>query len=268
MDTALGRPIAYGRTAEIYAWKEDWILKLFHDWFPADGVNYEAQLAEAVHAAGLPVPAVGEVIEVNGRLGLVYERVHGVSMLDRIRTRPWALWRLAHLLAELHVEMHIASLQSVLPAQRQRIEEKIRSAEGLGADLRQVLLAALARLPDGDRLCHGDFHPGNVILTSQGPVVIDWIDGTTGNPLADVARTSIILLGVRASGDGAPWSLKAMTLLSRWFHRAYLRRYFELVPKGEEEYAAWRPIVAAARMNEGIAELQDWLLAEARAGLA
>ena len=37
------------------------------------------------------------------------------------------------------------------------------------------LLAWLDTLPDGQRFCHGDYHPGNVILTKAGPIVIDWM---------------------------------------------------------------------------------------------
>lgn len=75
---SLGEPIAVGRTAEIYEWGEGQILKLFRDWFPAHSVQNEARNARAVHAAGSPVPAVGEVIEINGRLRLIYERVEGI----------------------------------------------------------------------------------------------------------------------------------------------------------------------------------------------
>ena len=78
--TSLGKPIALGRTAEIYAWEEGQVLKLFHDWLSANRVEYEAQISRAVHTSGLPVPAVGEVVEINGRLGLIYERVVGPSM--------------------------------------------------------------------------------------------------------------------------------------------------------------------------------------------
>lgn len=38
-----------------------------------------------------------------------------------------------------------------------------------------------------------DFHPDNVLLAARGPVIIDWPDATRGQPLADVARTSLLL---------------------------------------------------------------------------
>src|SRR5574338_1237169 len=65
-------PLAEGRTAEIFLWDEDHILKLYRDWCPADWVDYESRVAHAIHAAGIPSPAAGEIVEVDGRRGLVY----------------------------------------------------------------------------------------------------------------------------------------------------------------------------------------------------
>jgi aminoglycoside phosphotransferase (APT) family kinase protein len=258
------KPIAFGRTAEIYAWEDGWVLKLFHDWFPEESVRYEAELARAVQAAGLPVPAAGEIVEIDDRLGLTYQRVDGSSMLEEMSAKPWTLPRSSRLLAELQAGMHDDNTITGLPSQRQRLENKIRRAEGLSPALRAAALEALAAMPEGERLCHGDFHPDNVLMTVHGPVVIDWIDAALGRPLADVARSSVILLGVIAPGSRASRVQKVMV---GWYHRIYLRHYFRLRPGGEDEYRAWRPIVAAARMGEGIAEIQNWLLSQVQAGL-
>ncbi len=39
---ALGKPIALGRTAEVYAWQDNQVLKLYFDWCPPDWIEYEA----------------------------------------------------------------------------------------------------------------------------------------------------------------------------------------------------------------------------------
>lgn len=263
--TSLGDPIALGRTAEIYAWEEDQILKLFRHWFPADGVEYEGRIARMVHAVGLPVPAVGEVVETNGRLGLIYERVEGSSMLETFKSEPWTLFRFARLLAELQADMHACTVPE-LPSQRQRLENKIQAAEMLAPDMQEAGLKALDKMPDGDRLCHGDFHPDNILMTAQGPVIIDWIDATRGNPLADVARTLLLLsLGAPPPGTSARWLLDAAR---HWFHTAYLKRYFQLRPSDQRQLTAWQPVIAAARLSENIPEEQGRLVALVKAGLA
>ena len=62
MNRDLGQPIGFGRTAEIYAWQEDQVLKLFYDWFGLENIEKEARITQAVHDSGLPVPAVGEIV--------------------------------------------------------------------------------------------------------------------------------------------------------------------------------------------------------------
>ena len=79
---------------------------------------------------------------------------------------------------------------------------KIERAQALPDDIRRRVLAALDTFPTGDRICHGDFHPGNILMTVRGEVVIDWIDVTRGNPLADLARTTILALGAAATDRG------------------------------------------------------------------
>jgi uncharacterized protein (TIGR02172 family) len=262
MQKKLGRPIAVGRTAEVYNWQNGQVLKLYFDWFELEAIQYEQRIAQAVYASGLSVPAVGALIQANGRNGLIYQRVEGVEMWAIIGRRPWLVFRYARKLAELHFETHGTTLPVDLPGQYQRLKDKINGAEVLPNDLRSKTLAALETMPAGDRLCHGDFHPGNILVTGPKATIIDWIDATLGNPLADLARTTILLKGGVARQVQNPWHKIAIRAL----HTRYIRHYFSLRPGGEREYNRWLPIVAAAQLSENISELEEWLLEQARKG--
>ena len=54
---------------------------------------------------------------------------------------------------------------------------------------RQILLNGLREMPDGHHLCHGDFHPRNVLGEASHPIVIDWPNVCCGDPAADVCRS-------------------------------------------------------------------------------
>jgi len=125
----LEKPIATGRTAEIYPWNDGMVLKLFHTWVPEDNVKYESHVAHAVHTAGLAVPRVGEIVEVEGRLGLEYERLDGKPMGEVMAVKPWMLVRFARQLAELHVATHEVPGVEGIPSQRERLTHKIRAAK-------------------------------------------------------------------------------------------------------------------------------------------
>lgn len=264
MTPNLGKPIAYGRTAEIYAWDHEQVLKLFYDWFGLDGIEYERRIAQAVYASGLPVPAAGNILRINDRNGLVYQRVNGIQMGAVLKKKPWKGNYYARRMADLHVNMHTRNIAVDIPGQRQRLADKIQHATALPPQLRSKALAALESMPDGDRLCHGDFHPGNILVTPQGEIIIDWIDATRGNPLADLARSTILLHGAAESSQVGNILEKAFV---KTIHAEYILHYFRLRPGGEQEYQRWLPIVAAARLSENIPELEQWLIVQAEMGL-
>jgi len=177
---------------------EDRALKLFREGLPAEVVDREADVTRRVHDAALPAPAVHGVVEVNGRLGITFDRVRGPSMFHILIARPWAVRRQAAVLADLHARLHNASVPG-LPSQRARLERRIRSAGEHDPALRDAVLAEVARLPNGNAVCHGDFHPDNVLISDTGPIIIDWLDASAGRPEADVARSLLLI-----EGGGSP----------------------------------------------------------------
>jgi uncharacterized protein (TIGR02172 family) len=253
----LNTPIARGFTAEIYTWKEGQILKLFNQGFSRETVEREFEMTRQIHATGLPVPSVGEFIEIEGRFGFELERVEGISMLDTLTQSPWKYPSLARQLAELHVDTHSRRMPE-LPPLGERLTRKINRAEKLPQNVRLAALKALEGLPEDDKLCHGDFHPGNIMLTQHGPVIIDWLDAARGKPILDVARSSLLFgSGNIPSNIPGAWFLR---ILQGSFFRIYRRRYFELNPLDGRELERWLPVVAAGRLDEGIYFDDDRLL--------
>ncbi len=110
-------------------------------------------------ASGYPVPQVCEVTDTD----MLLERLAGPTMLDVLARRPWRVGSLGRELGRLLDRLHALSAPEWLP-------KRFGTA-------------------DGDRVLHLDLHPGNVILTRRGPVVIDWCNAGAGDPAADVAMT-------------------------------------------------------------------------------
>lgn len=244
-----GPLLARGRTAEVFAWGEGQVIKLYMEGWEMAEVEHEARNAKAAYQSGFTVPAVGDVVEMEGRYGLIYERIEGESLLELLRAKPWRLAYYARMLAELHAVMHARQGKN-LPSQRKSLQRKIERAEKLNTPQRENALHLLAALPDNDCLCHGDFHPDNVMLTANGPVIIDWVDGSQGSPLADVART-VIISTVGDLPEDMPMR-RLLNLFRHQFSRLYLKHYFRLRPGGQAEYRAWMAPVAAARLVENI----------------
>src|SRR6266498_2632911 len=101
-----GKPIAAGRTAEIYAWGEGRVIKLLRPGFPAYLIQQAEVITTAIYQAGIAAPKIFEVVEVDGRPGIVYERIDGPSLTGSIERHPFRLRDHAALLARLHAAIH------------------------------------------------------------------------------------------------------------------------------------------------------------------
>lgn len=256
-----GKLIGEGRTAQVYAWGPRHVLKLYYDWWPPGNVEYEAKVGRAVHAAGVPCPAVGDVVRVDGRRGLVYERIDGPSMADLLLSEPHRLEELALTFARLHAAMHRPAPGSGLPGQRERLLRHLdlASPTPLPIELKDKVLRALPGLPDGAVICHGDLHPGNVLISSRGPIAIDWENASLGSPLADVARTALLLETAYFYLPQTP-DYPSIADAIALFRKLYLQAYCAITGADPGLISAWRAPIAAARLHENIAVEEPYLL--------
>ena len=108
------------------------------------------------------------------------------------------------------------------------------------------------RFPSGDRLLHGDFHPANLLRSTNGYVVIDWTNGASGDPAADVARTILLMSGGKPA-DGTALVVRVIAPVARRVLIAgYLSAYTREAPLDRDLVDRWLPVWAAARLAEDI----------------
>lgn len=256
----LGDRIGIGRTAEVYAWGDRAIVKILRPECSDSVGEREAAVARMVTNLGLAAPRFLGVERVDGRFGLLYERVHGQTMLDQVSRRAGLVDPMAELFAELHAQMHIADgsgLPPIRDVMRRAIE---RVAADLGETRTEVVLARLDRLPDGGTICHGDMHPGNVLLAPSGPVVIDWLTATSGPPEADLARTEFLLVGAAVPEEVPRLERIVITGLRRQFASSWAAAYRRIRSVDDHLLERWRLPVIAARLAEEIDSERDALL--------
>jgi len=178
-----GARIGVGGSAEVFAYGDDAVLKLFRPRY-AFAVDREAERTRAVHAAGIPAPRVIDIVVVDGRRGLVLERIEGRTLLEDLVAGRCGAHTAGAMTAEVQTAVHRAT-----------------------ADLPRLAdVARRAALPDGDAVAHLDLHPGNVMGSPQGPVVIDWVNAHLAPAAADVARSVMTIryqgLGRLGAGGG------------------------------------------------------------------
>jgi hypothetical protein len=237
MSDTIGPLLATGNVAEVFEWGSR-VVKLYRSPARKPTAFREAAIHAAVEAMALPVPAVWGVVEVGGRWGIVFDRVKEGSFAERMRGDPSVITECLETLARLHTRIHGQPARQ-FGNLKAKLATNIAGTGLLDEPLKQTLLGRLADMPEGDRLCHGDFHPINVLGQNSLPMVIDWPDACCGNPAADVCR-SYLLLRLHAADIAEP----------------YLDAYCNITNMERASILDWLPYVAAARLAEDVPD--DW----------
>ena len=180
-------------------------------------------------------------------------------MWQQVVDRPDRSAAIGRALADVQLALFELVTPVTLPDQRDRLSSKIRWS---AANMDASLAAALDLLPGRagtPRLCHGDLHPSNVIMSEDGPVLVDWFDACRGDRVADVARSSLTLLSHGATTPSHLPGSDPRTL-------AVLTQRVPVPPAGVARHPSrllsrWQAVNAAARLAEGMSReplLEVW----------
>jgi aminoglycoside phosphotransferase (APT) family kinase protein len=238
--------LAAGRMAEVFAYGEGRVVKLDRPEWSGVGI-FEAEVIERAAAAGLPVARSHGVVTIDGRCGVVLDRVDGHELLaDLLEATGDDIGALAERFCTLQADINGTEMDG-LPDLVERLGDEL-ARSGLSPDLMDQLTGLLDSLDDGRRgVCHFDFHPLNVLVSAAEWVVIDWLTVASGPPVADLART-LVLWG--RNPDPA-----VIAFLGEVRRRGSARRHAD-----DATVDNWVRVVAGARLAEGFdGEDAAWL---------
>lgn len=252
--------IAEGREAEMFALDDERVLRLYRPGTPRERVEKNVAASGAIEGVGVRVPRTYEIREVEGRIGVVMERIPGKDLLDLIARKPWRVWWVGRVSGEVHAKLG----ETVAPAGLETMHERTRRFATQSPDIpdgyRDIVLRALETLPEGDRLCHGDLHPANLMMKDGEAVVIDWANATRGVPEADYERSKLTL-EIGEPPASTPLVVRVMAKFARSILRnAYTRSYAKGRRVDEQTARAWRLPVTIMRLVDSIPEERPKLL--------
>ncbi|WHY31561.1 aminoglycoside phosphotransferase family protein [Bacillus wiedmannii] len=231
----LGNPIAKGNTAEIYLC-DNKVVKLFEQYLPNTESLYEAQKQKYAYSRDLHVPKVFEVTEIQGRQAIIMEYVEGESvgelLLNNLNKAEYYINICVNEQKKIHaIRVNTDEIESM----RERLERQIKSVHKLDKKQKKSILNKLHSIKFEPRLCHGDFHPFNLILSEKNVNIIDWVDACSGDIRADVFRTYLL------------YTQSYIELAEM-----YLRIYCSNTELTRDEIFQWAPIMIAARFSEKV----------------
>lgn len=235
-----------GSSARVFALRTGRVLKLFHAGLEPTLARREFAAAGVAHASGLNVAEPIKLIEMGGRAGVVFERIAGRTVFAHILRNPFTMWPLVARMVACQRVIHAVTASAVLPPVHDLIRHRLAHSR---ADAGLIAIASnlLAGLPTDNRLGHGDFHPGNVIVTDRELVAIDWGKAWRGPPAADIARSDLLIrYGIDRTRRGVAVPAVARQISAFWYR--LLHRQARSAPVRQIE--AWRIVLAIAWLEQ------------------
>lgn len=182
--------LSHGRRSEIYDYSKDTILKLYDKEFPKEKIQNEYTKTRTIYKCkNVQIPEPLELVTLNNRVGIVFEKIDGISMMDLFQQKPWLYFSYINKICTLHRGVNQHQIEG-LSSQVDEFLNIIEQTPLLEVVQKEKLLEILNRNSDY-HLCHGDFHHGNIIVSDKKYYIIDWMDAFSGNYLLDVALTAV-----------------------------------------------------------------------------
>lgn len=181
-----------GNTAEVWEYETGKVCKLFFEGYPHEYIRLEFENAKEMYKNKykINIPKPFQIVTIGKRQGIVYEKIEGKTLLNIIMTeRKETLDERLNMFAALHLDILTLHSRNVLSYK----EYLIAMLKGKKAT-DQMIFYKIMTAPDDDCLLHGDFHPGNILVTPDGtPAVIDFMNVCRGPALYDIARTYFLV---------------------------------------------------------------------------
>jgi uncharacterized protein (TIGR02172 family) len=245
------KKIGSGRTAEVFLIKEHKVLKLYYDFIPKSIVEKEFYVSQVLSSYHFDVPKVYELVDHNERFGIISEFIDGHSLMTKMGQKPLHVKLLAKRFALVHHRIH-QDIDINLPNQKEVLLDRLTRVTELGDPIKDAIRLLINQMTDEHFVCHGDYHPDNVLVMENRDVVIDWLTATIGDPLSDVARTAL-MFELATIPDEKSWKDKlVLSLLRKIFLRVYLKTYNKVSPIDRNRFEKWKIIMAATRLIEDL----------------
>lgn len=174
--------VGKGNTAIIYQYSTSQVLKVFASDYPKDAIQREMNNSCIFNRCFNKSPICYGLKTKENKTGICYEYIKGKT--------------LSEIYLQNHDEMMVMNI--IVSLQKAFLNCSAYGALDYRVWLNDVSEGAYTKeimaLPQSNNLCHGDFHPGNILIDENNEAyIIDFMNVCRGPKQYDIARTYYLL---------------------------------------------------------------------------
>ena len=221
--------IGFGGNGAVYRVSEDEIVKVNYN--PATYADLDMELAKAKEAflLGIPTAISFDLVDCGeGRRGVVYETIKSRTLGETIQSSPELMDELTEkYVGQLNILHAVHTDNPVFGSAKDNYRKQVENASKfLTEEEGKMLEQILDVLPEGDRLCHCDAHPKNIMIQNEDMLWIDMEGMSVGHPIYDLISIAVILNGIRT--DEMTLGICGMDIQTvQKFKDCFIRKYFK-----------------------------------------
>lgn len=248
--------IAQGGEADIYDAGNDKIIRVLRR---QNANKHETpkklfQLLEKYH---INVPHIYEFTEIDGRPAEVMQKINGKSMLDQMQKSPLGIHKIVKKLARMQVEVSEVRLNDEVYSIRGRVDFFASQPPVMDKRLNDFSIKMFEELPCDNQLCHGDFHPGNILVQDSCFYIIDWSGAYRGSYLSDVAHTYLLLKVVPQIPGQSRMQHLILSFSGKLIARSYLKEIYKMKCFDRAAFSKWTVVMSFLRAYYGLPSERD-----------
>lgn len=181
--------IGKGACGECFRIDDETIIKLYYGNVDNQLIEHEKSLAKKAFVMGVPTAISYDIVEANGRKGVVYELIKSKTLGELMRANPEEIDKYVKMYADVCKKVcSIRTDDSELPSFKDVNRADIPFVTGLSDKEIEYLYRFIDLVPDDNCLVHGDLNINNVMVQDGECLLIDMGELSKGMPLFDFSR--------------------------------------------------------------------------------
>lgn len=235
--------IGAGACGEVFRLDDETIIKLYYPRVKKEEIEQEKALAKKAFVMGVPTAISYDIVEADGRTGVVYELIKSKTIGELIRGDEGHLEEYVDMYAAVCRQIHgIEAEPGQLPSFKDINRSDIPNVTGITEEERAYLHRFLDLIPDRMNCLHGDLNINNIMVQNGECCLIDMGEFSTGTPMFDLSRIlfSMEFAGA-AKGEFNSFYKLPQDIVTHILH-LFLKKYFGCpLAEAEKTYpdAAW-----------------------------